>query len=427
MNKKLRALLERKQKAISSAKSITMAAESESRDLSDEERGQFDTFAAQIESLNGDIEREKALLAAEQSLAGVDLNSTITGGEPAAAADPRRGFRTFGDFAVAVRRAGGHGAQIDERLAMQAAAPSTYGSEGVGADGGYAVPPEFSREIFRHALQEDAILPLTDGTPISGNSMAFPKDETTPWGSDGMRAYWEAEAAAANATKPKLGLSQLRLHKLFGLVPLTDELLADAAAMEAYVFNALAESIRWKSNDAFFHGSGAGQPLGFMNSPAKVAVAKEGAQAGGTVVVQNVAKMFARSPNASRAVWMVNNDVLPQLITMTLNNYPIYIPPGGLPNAPAGLLLGRPLVVSQHCKSVGAEGDIAFVDWKMYRTITKAAGIETATSMHLYFDAGATAFRSIFRIDGQPKITAPIVPANGSNNLSPYVTLAVRS
>jgi hypothetical protein len=65
-------------------------------------------------------------------------------------------------------------------------------------------------------------------------------------------------------------------------------------------------------------------------------------------------------------------------------------------------------------------------DWKYYRTITKADGIQMATSLHLYFDADATAFRATFRVDGQSKIAASITPANGSKNLSPFVQLAAR-
>ena len=41
--------------------------------------------------------------------------------------------------------------------------------------------------------------------------MAFPKDETTPWGTNGIRAYWQGEAATALPTKPVLGLATLRL------------------------------------------------------------------------------------------------------------------------------------------------------------------------------------------------------------------------
>ena len=55
-----------------------------------------------------------------------------------------------------------------------------------------------------------------------------------------------------------------------------------------------------------------------------------------------------------------------------------------------------------------------------------AAGMETATSMHLYFDADATAFRTTFRMDGESKILTPITPAKSANKLSPFVLLGAR-
>jgi hypothetical protein len=47
-----------------------------------------------------------------------------------------------------------------------------------------------------------------------------------------------------------------------------------------------------------------------------------------------------------------------------------------------------------------AQGDVCLFAPKWYRCITKAGGIETAQSLHLYFDADAVAFRCTFRIDG---------------------------
>ncbi len=73
-----------------------------------------------------------------------------------------------------------------------------------------------------------------------------------------------------------------------------------------------------------------------------------------------------------------------------------------------------------------SQGDLELVDMSYYRTITKAGGIQTASSMHLYFDADATAFRATFRVDGQPKIVAQISQAKGSNKLSPFVQLGAR-
>ena len=66
------------------------------------------------------------------------------------------------------------------------------------------------------------------------------------------------------------------------------------------------------------------------------------------------------------------------------------------------------------------------MDLKYYQTITKAGGMQTATSMHLYFDADLTAFRTTFRMDGQAKIVAPISPAKGSTTMSPFIQLGAR-
>ena len=43
-------------------------------------------------------------------------------------------------------------------------------------------------------------------------------------------------------TKPKIGVTQQRLHKLMALVPITDELLADSNALESYIPGKVAAS-----------------------------------------------------------------------------------------------------------------------------------------------------------------------------------------
>lgn len=436
MNKTLRALLEQKTQKLAAARAISDGASAANRDLDDAENAQFAALMGEVSALDARIDRERALIDAERGAVALAVEdpASIRVEGPAVLQSPTHGFQAFGEFATAVLRAGRQGggrAAIDERLSIVAAAPSTYGSEGNAGDGGYLVPPEFSRQVAQHSLEEDSILPLTDQIPVSGNSLTFPRDETTPWGSDGIRAYWANEAATGTGTKPKGALSSLRLSKLFALVPITDELAEDATALDAYIGRKSGESIRWKMNEAFFAGTGVGQPLGILSHAAAVSVAKESGQAADTVNATNVAKMLARLPAASvgRSRWMINNDVLPQLIGMTIGNQPVFTPPNaGLTAAPFGLLLGRPIMLSQHCKTVGDLGDIVLVDWGMYRTITKAgAGLQTAMSMHLYFDAGLSAFRMTFRVDGQPAINSSISPANGSNSLSPFVFLAERA
>lgn len=430
----IRALKAKLATVLGQARGITDKAAAEGRDtLSAEEQSAFDGHMAASQQLRAQITNLEALADAEAGMGtALDLGqqAQVTGTKTNVADDPKRGFKSFGEYAKAVRA--GAGGRPDERLLIGAAAPTTFSNENSGGDGGFAVPPEYSREIWNLSLMEDSLIPMTDNTPINGNSMVFPQDETTPWGTDGVRAYWAAEASAATQTKVKMGVASLRLNKLMALMPITDELTEDAAALGAYLLDKGATSIRWKANEAIFQGTGAGQPQGLMNSAAMVEVAKESGQAASTLDPKNLAKMIARLPPGSygKSVWVIGPDSLPALFTLSLGNYPIYLPQGGgvpaLQGSPYGSLLGRPVMVSQHAEAFSSAGDVQLHDLSYYRTITKAGGIETATSMHLFFDAGATAFRVTFRMDGAPKLKAAISQAKGSNTLSPFVRLGAR-
>ncbi len=425
MNKALRALLQKKEKIVKDARAITEAAASENRDLTDDESKTHAGLVAGLQAINTRVAEEQELIKAEAALQ-IPGNAAITGGAPRIEQDPKRGFKSFGEFAAAVASVSMNHS-MDERLRIGAAAPSTYGNEGAGADGGFMVPPEYGREIWGMSLEEDALLPLTDNLPISGNSMVFPSDETTPWGTDGMRAYWEGEADAATATKPKLNPNTMRMNKLMALVPVSDELLQDAPAVSAYIMRKVGESIRYKTNDAIINGNGVGKPLGIAAAAALVSQAKETSQAADTINATNVVKMFSRLINPGRGVWLINPDAYPQLPLMTIGDQPMYVAPNGLQSAPGGTLLGRPVVLTDTCQTLGNLGDIYFANLGMYRTLTKAGGIETATSMHLYFDAAAMAFRAVFRVAGQPVLKSAIMPPNSAITRSGYVALAERA
>lgn len=357
MSKQLRELQSRKAGLIKDARMLTDIAAAEQRDMNTEEMAAFDALKQRIEAASAAIDRETALIAEEAQMAmstdyAPSAFVTVTENRES---DPRHGFHSVGEFLKTVCHAQKPGNAIDERLLIGsnrgAAVPSNFGNEGSAQDGGFLVPPQFAQEIFQLSLGEDSLLPLTDNVEITGNTMAFPKDETTPWGTNGIRAYWQGEATPAVNTKPVLGLSTLRLKKLMALVPVTDELLDDTNALSTYLPDKIATSIRWKTNESILFGSGTGVPLGCMNGTTTVTVAKESGQATQTLLAQNLAKMISRLPPGSfaSAVWIVNNDVLPALFTLTLGNYPIYLPVGinvgGIQVSPYGTLLGRPVFV----------------------------------------------------------------------------------
>lgn len=348
----------------------------------------------------------------------------------------RWGFRNFGEFARAVVGAAsiqnGGGGSMDPRLIANA--PTSFGQEGSGSDGGFAVPPEFRQAIMIKVMGEESLLARTDQQTSSSNSFTVPKDETTPWQTTGgIQAAWEGEANQLSQSKPSLQNLTVKLNKLISLVPVTDELLADAAAMNNYLNTKAPQKIDFKITDAIVNGTGAGQPLGFLNSGALVTVAKESGQAAGTVNYANITKMWARMYSQCRknAIWLINQDVeqqLPGLVITGTNSgvFPAYLPPGGVSGSPYGTLMGRPVVVTESCQALGTAGDINLVDLSTYLSVTKTGGIRADVSIHLWFDYDIAAFRFIMRVGGQPWWTSAISRKNSSNKLSCFVNLAAR-
>jgi HK97 family phage major capsid protein len=324
----------------------------------------------------------------------------------------------------------------DERLKAQKAILGA--SEGVPADGGFLVQPNFSSEIFRIAHEIGQVAPRARRVPIGANSNGLTMnavDETSRatgsrWG--GVQAYWAAEGDTATASKPKFRQMELKLNKLIALMYATDELLADTTALGAIAQQALSEEINWTTENTIFRGTGAGQPLGFIGHGATVSVAKEAGQAAATLVTANIFKMWSRMWARSRtsAVWFINQDIEPQLLGMEFpvgtGGVPAYLPPGGLSQSPYGTLLGRPIIPVEYASTLGTVGDINLVDLSQYILIDKG-GIEAAESMHVQFLTDQMAYRWIYRVDGQPAWRTVLTPANGSATQSPFITLATRA
>jgi HK97 family phage major capsid protein len=130
-------------------------------------------------------------------------------------------------------------------------------------------------------------------------------------------------------------------------------------------------------------------------------------------------------------VWLINQDVTPQLMQMSLpvgaaGGQLVYMPPGGVSGAPYGSIFGRPVLEIEHCPTLGTLGDILLVSLSQYQGIQKG-GVESASSIHFVFDHDETVFRFVYRFDGQGLWNSAVTPASGSaNTVSPFVALAGR-
>jgi len=328
------------------------------------------------------------------------------------------------------------GVAVNVTASLQAAATGAASSNP--ESGGILVRNEWNTSLLTRVQEEGKLAPRCFSMPIGeGNDGVEAPfvDETSRatgsrWG--GVQVYRGAEADAMTKAQPKLGKFELRLEDMFGLFYATDRVLRDATLLESLATKAFTSEFAFKLDDEIIRGTGAGQCLGIVGNNPTVSVAKEAGQTAGTVVYENIIKMYNRllARCMPGAEWFINQSVLPQLQKMYLAvgtaGVPVYMPANGASASPYGTLMGLPVNVIEQAAAVGTVGDIILANFSNdYAMISKP--MTSASSIHVLFTTNQTTFRWVWPVIGKPVLSAAITPYKGSDTYSPFVTLATRA
>ena len=328
-------------------------------------------------------------------------------------------------------------AKLERFNDIQTEIRNSYGSE-VPADGGFLVPETLRSEILQVALETSIVRPRAQVIPMESLRVPIPMIDDTSHVSSvfgGVVAYWTEEGASITESQASFGRVVLDAKKLTAFASVPNELLADATAFGAFFDTIFPRALAWYEDVAFMTGDGVGQPLGFINCPASVQVAKESGQAASTILWENITKMYARMlPTAlQNAVWIASIDTFPQIATMALSvgtgGSAVWL--GNYQNSgsatPPVSILGRPVYFTEKAEPLSTTGDIIFADLSYYLVGDRQI-MQAMSSEHYQFQNDKTAFRVIERLDGRPWLQSAITPQNNSSStLSPFVQLATRS
>lgn len=315
-------------------------------------------------------------------------------------------------------------------------------NETTGEDGGILVPEELSARLFERAIDNPlSLLSRVDGMTIGSNSMSMnglvDDDRSSLQRNGGIISYWVDEGSQLQSSKLKFRKINWMVHKLAILAFVTDEQLEDSlTALDQFLTRKAGDELEFVTTEVILAGDGNAKPQGMIGSACRIVVAKESGQTAGTVLAMNISKMWANMPTASRmnAAWLINPELEPALDYLAMpvqtttsgaaSLLPVYMPPGGLADAPLGRIKGRPVIPSEHCSAPGTIGDIALIDPMQYGAVTKGT-VKSAMSMHLRFDYDEMAFRFTYRMDGRMYWEKSRKPFKGSVNFrqSPVVLL----
>jgi HK97 family phage major capsid protein len=336
------------------------------------------------------------------------------------------GFANIGDFAREIW----HRNPVRDRMPEVMKVMNDFSSVDPSL-GGALIPESMDTMIRSLVLEASIVRRFATVVTMTNPTMLFPfVDWTTNVGSTfgGWTVTRVGEGVDIPDSQATFGRAKLDVTKQAATARIPNELFSDVAALDGFIRMTLPQAQAFAEDLDFLTGTGAGQPLGVLNSPAKITVTKETNQPDDTVVVENILKLYARMLPSSKgsAVWVVNPTTFPQLMTLS-----VPVGTGGAPvalvniaSAPTPTMLGRPIIETEKVPAIGDAGDIGFFDFSYY-LIGDRPGTGLESSPHQLFSNDVTVMKMTSRNDGRPWIQSALTPTNG-DTLSPFVVLGAR-
>lgn len=428
MLKKLRQML-----ADAHAKAIAIngLAIKENRTLTAEEQTEFDGHVAECNDLKAKIASQEALFEIDRNTPSSEATTFEVGVDRAG----QRPWASLTEQLSAIRNhARSRGTNTDPRLS----AAALGGNETVDSEGGFLVAPEFAPGIWQRTYAASELASRCFDQPITTSNRLVvncvdedSRVDGSRWG--GIQSFWLGESGTYTPSQPKFRQMELIAKKLIALTYATEEQLADGPAFAAYVDKVVPLELAFKVDDAIYNGSGAGMPLGFMNSGALLTVARDAGDTGAVISAKDIFHMWKRRFVGSSAdlVWLINQDIEDQLWDLTRGSGTavelLYTGPGQRGNTSNyGVMMGKPVIPVEYAATLGTPGDISLVSLSQYY-LARRSGVQMDTSIHVQFLTDQQAFRWKLRLDGQPAWKKPLTPKNGSNTQSPFIVVATRS
>jgi HK97 family phage major capsid protein len=243
----------------------------------------------------------------------------------------------------------------------------------------------------------------------------------------GFTASYTAELGTINEKNPKTRSMTLNARKLTGMIRMSNELATDIPGGSDQIVNLCGNGLAWYRDKAFLKGSGAGEPLGILNSGCLVEVDPEGGQGSG-VIYENLTKMLSRlfAGSFKNSVWVCHQTLIPSLLQLSIavgtggSAVPVMTESNG-----EFKILTRPVIFTEKTETLGTKGDIMLCDFSQY-VVGLRSGMRFDTSIHAHFATDELLARIIERHDGQPLWDSPLTLADGSTTVSPFVTLGDR-
>lgn len=273
--------------------------------------------------------------------------------------------------------------------------------EGTDALGGYMVPEELRAEVFRILPDFGVMRRLARVIPMSSDTLKLNSLAARPY------AYWVSEYGSKTTTSAEFGQVTLTPNDLVCLLPVTHQLIADANVnIVQFILELFAEAIAIAEDEAFFTGSGTGQPKGI--STETITTVDAGNNGNMDDLIDLMHSVPARVRTSPRAAFVAGRSTISNLMKLkdTSGNY-IWRDGGRLQDGATrrlpATLLGYPV---EEQNDIDPK-TIYFGDWSYYVIGDRQqVVVETTREGGDAWRRNATEIKAVERVDGKTVLPA---------------------
>lgn len=402
MSDRLKELREKRGKIVHEMRGMTDVAQTEKRDLTDEELARHSSMFDECEKLGRQIQAEERSLLAAKTIAEqqpADDRREDRGGQGKSEAEKRMiAFRNY------LRSGSIAGEGAEEFRAFQA---------GSSTEGGYLVAPEqFVQQLIKAVDDQVHIRQMATTYQVADAASLGVPTLTT----DAEDWDWTTELATGNEEDTlRLGKRSLHPHPLAKRVKISNKLIRQAMMNpEQIIIDRMAYKLGITQEKAFLTGSGSNQPLGVFTASA------DGISTGRDVSTGNTttsitwdglmeAKYTLKGAYWGSAEWLFHRDAVKQIAKLKDGDGQYLWQPSVQAGQP-DRVLSLPFRVSEYAPNtfttglyVGILGDFSHY-W-----IADALSMQMQRLVELYAETNQVGFIGRLETDGMPVLEEAFV------------------
>ena len=360
-------------KAWDDCKAFLESHRNESGLLSAEDNATYDKMVAVVDGLTAEIERVEAVEARDKAM--VSTKATIVSTPSATDSRDTDEYRKAFDNYVRTKKASN---------ALQ---------EDTNSEGGYLVPVEFERVLYKARNKVDPIFSLAGRISLSA------REKNVPYVASEGAAALIAEEGSYGDTDDAFGQVTFHAYKFGRICKASDELIADSAFdIAAHLAESFGRAIGKKEAEYFWTGTGSGQPTGVLAAGGTGVTTASSSK----ITADEVIDLYYSLPEEYRneAVFVFNDATVKEIRKLKDSNGQYLWAPGL--NGQPDTLLGKPLHTSVNIPTISATAKVGvFANLAECYKIADRSGFEFKVLNELYAANGQVGFRGTARTDGK--------------------------